>query len=190
VSRAEVVAGTAPAAGGAEGARAPPPLRTGALDVLAQHVLGCACGAPFMPDELFKEVRTAAPFAGLTRADFDAVVDFVATGGYALKVYERFAKIRRGEDGRYRISHPRIAQQYRLNVGTSVEETMIKVRLVRSGAGATAPATPSDGRPLPHLRGRAREGTFPTALTGGDRPLPGPPPQARRASGPTGAIAR
>ncbi len=119
----------------AQGAQDTPPLRTGAFDVLAQHVLGCACGAPFLPDELYEEVRTAAPFAALTRADFDAVVDFVATGGYALKVYERFAKIRPGTDGRYRISHPRIAQQYRLNVGTIVEETMIKVRLVRSRHG-------------------------------------------------------
>jgi ATP-dependent Lhr-like helicase len=116
----------------AEGAQDTPPLRTGAFDVLAQHVLGCACGEPFLPDELYEEVQTAAPFAGLTRPDFDAVVDFVATGGYALKVYERFAKIRPGNDGRYRISHPRVAQQYRLNVGTIVEETMIKVRLVRS----------------------------------------------------------
>ena len=33
----------------------------------------------------------------LTRADFDAVVDFVATGGYALKAYERFAKIRQDQ---------------------------------------------------------------------------------------------
>jgi ATP-dependent Lhr-like helicase len=123
----------------AEGAQDTPPLRTGAFDVLAQHVLGCACGEPFVPDQLFEEVRTAAPFAGLTRADFDAVVDFVATGGYALKVYERFAKIRPGKDGRYRISHPRIAQQYRLNVGTIVEETMIKVRLVRSGRGGVGP---------------------------------------------------
>ena len=116
----------------AEGAQDTPPLRTGAFDVLAQHVLGCACGEPFAPDGLFEEVRTAAPFASLARADFDAVVDFVATGGYALRVYERFAKIRQGKDGRYRISHPRIAQQYRLNVGTIVEEPMIKVRLVRS----------------------------------------------------------
>jgi ATP-dependent helicase Lhr and Lhr-like helicase len=120
----------------AEGAQDTPPLRAGAFDVLAQHVLGCACGAPFLADELFEEVRAAAPFAGLTRADFDAVVDFVATGGYALKVYERFAKIRPGKDERYRISHPRVAQQYRLNVGTIVEETMIKVRLVRSGREA------------------------------------------------------
>jgi ATP-dependent helicase Lhr and Lhr-like helicase len=119
----------------AEGAQDTPPLRTGAFDVLAQHVLGCACGEPFLPDELYAEVRTAAPFAELTRADFDAVVDFVATGGYALKVYERFAKIRPGRDGRYRVSNPRVAQQYRLNVGTIVEETMIKVRLVRSRQG-------------------------------------------------------
>jgi ATP-dependent Lhr-like helicase len=120
----------------AENAQDTPPLRTGALDVLAQHVLGRACGAPFLADELFDEVRAAAPYAGLTRADFDATVDFVATGGYALKAYERFAKIRAGKDGRWRITHPRVAQRYRLNVGTIVEETMIKVRLVRSRGGA------------------------------------------------------
>ena len=52
--------------------------------------------APFLADELFAEVRRAAPYAGLARADFDAAVDFVATGGYALKAYERFAKIQTG----------------------------------------------------------------------------------------------
>jgi ATP-dependent Lhr-like helicase len=109
-----------------------PPLRTGALDVLAQHVLGCAVGEPFLPDALYQEVRAAAPYAGLTRADFGAVVDFVATGGYALKAYERFAKIRQGKDGRWRITHPRVAQRYRMNVGTIVEADMIKVRLMRS----------------------------------------------------------
>ncbi len=45
------------------GAQDTPPLRTGAFDVLAQHVLGLACGAPFLADELYDEVRTAAPFA-------------------------------------------------------------------------------------------------------------------------------
>ena len=116
----------------ADHAQDTPPLRTGALDVLAQHVLGTACGAPFDSSELFEEVRKAAPYAGLTRADFDAVVDFVATGGYALKAYERFAKIRQDREGRWRVTHPRFAQQYRMNVGTIVEATMLKVRLVRS----------------------------------------------------------
>src|SRR5262245_61871279 len=119
----------------AESAQDTPPLRTGALDVLSQHVLGCACGNPFRADDLYVEVVAAAPYAGLTRADFDAVVDFVATGGYALKSYERFAKIRLGQDGLWRITHPRIAQRYRLNVGTIVEADMLKVRLVRSRGG-------------------------------------------------------
>ena len=60
------------------------------------------------------------------------MVDFVATGGYALKAYERFAKIKQGKDGRWRVTHPRFAQSYRMNVGTIVEAVMLKVRLVRS----------------------------------------------------------
>ncbi len=123
----------------AENAQDTPPLRVGALDVLAQHVLGCACGEPFLCDELFAEVKTAAPYAGLTRADFDSVVDFVATGGYALKAYERFARIRQGKDGRWRIANPRVAQRYRLNVGTIVAADMLKVRLLRSRASRLIP---------------------------------------------------
>ena len=104
--------------------------RQGGLDVLAQHVLGVACAGPFSPDALFAEVRTAVPYAGLTRPEFDRVVDFVATGGYALRSYERFARLRKMEDGRLRLSHPSLAQQYRLNVGTIVESPMLKLRLV------------------------------------------------------------
>ena len=124
----------------AENAQDTPPLRTGALDVLAQHVLGCACGAPFLSDQLYGEVLTAAPYSSLGRTDFDDVVDFVATGGYALKTYERFARIKQDKNGRWRVANPRVRQSYRLNVGTIVEETMLKVRLVRSrgsGSGST-----------------------------------------------------
>ena len=122
-----------------ENAQDTPPLRVGALDVLAQHVLGCACGEPFRSDDLYDEVTAAAPYAALTRADFDAVVDFVATGGYALKAYDRFARIRLGKDGRWRIANPNVAQRYRLNVGTIVAADMLKVRLVRSRASKIIP---------------------------------------------------
>ncbi|WP_410708101.1 ligase-associated DNA damage response DEXH box helicase [Bradyrhizobium sp. BWA-3-5] len=121
----------------AENAQDTPPLRTGALDVLAQHVLGCACGEPFLSDELYAEVLTSAPYASLTRNDFDDVVDFVATGGYALKTYERFARIKQDKQGRWRVANPKVRQSYRLNVGTIVEDTMLKVRLVRSRSGGS-----------------------------------------------------
>lgn len=121
----------------AENAQDTPPLRTGALDVLAQHVLGCACGEPFLSDELYAEVRTAAPYAELSRQDFDDVVDFVASGGYALKTYERFARIKQDKEGRWRVTNPKVRQSYRMNVGTIVEDDMLKVRLVRSRGGGT-----------------------------------------------------
>ncbi len=130
----------------AENAQDTPQARSGALDVLAQHILGRACGEPFLADDLYDEVRAAAPYASLARVDFDAAIDFVATGGYALKAYERFARIRQGKDGRWRITHPRVAQRYRMNVGTIVEADMLKVRLVRSRAGGAV--VPRGGRLL------------------------------------------
>ena len=65
------------------------------------------------------------------------MVDFVATGGYALKTYERFARIKQDKQGRWRVTNPRVRQSYRLNVGTIVEEAMLKVRLVRSRGGGS-----------------------------------------------------
>ena len=138
-NRFEVLECTAALGAIAENAQDTPPARVGALDVLAQHVLGSACGEAFLADELYAEATSAAPYAGLARADFDAVLDFVATGGYALKAYERFAKIRQGKDGRWRVTHPMIAQRYRMNVGTIVEADMLKVRLMRSRVSKMIP---------------------------------------------------
>ncbi|HZH26251.1 MAG TPA: ligase-associated DNA damage response DEXH box helicase [Azospirillaceae bacterium] len=105
--------------------------RPGGLDVLAQHILGTACAAPFDPDELYAEVRTAAPYADLSRRDFDDAVAFVATGGYALRAYDRFRRLEEDGTGRLKAASPTVVRQYRLNVGTIVQETMLKVRPTR-----------------------------------------------------------
>jgi ATP-dependent Lhr-like helicase len=112
--------------------------RAGALDVLAQHVLGSAVAAPFDADALYEEVRTAAPYAQLPRADFDRVLDYVATGGYALRAYERYAKLKQTVEGLWRVASPQVAQRYRLNCGTIVEVPMLKVRVVRHYRGPRA----------------------------------------------------
>jgi ATP-dependent Lhr-like helicase len=109
--------------------------------VLAQHVLGMACSAPFDPDALYREVVSASPYQGLTREGFDKIVRFVSTGGYALANYDRYAKLKQTPEGRLRIAHPRIAQQYRLNVGTIVEAPMLRVRLARRQGGALKPSS-------------------------------------------------
>ncbi|MGI9422635.1 MAG: ligase-associated DNA damage response DEXH box helicase [Hyphomicrobiaceae bacterium] len=122
--------------------------RTGGLDVLAQHVMCIACGGPFQPDALYEEVRSAAPYAALSRSAFDRVVEFVRTGGYALRSYERFARLRPTDDGRLRLAHPRLASQHRLNIGTIVDAPLLKVRLIgRRGM-------PNPGRPKALTGGR------------------------------------
>ncbi|MXQ13781.1 ligase-associated DNA damage response DEXH box helicase [Microvirga makkahensis] len=145
-----------------EAAQDTPDARTGALDVLCQHILGMACADPFRLEDLYEEVRSAAPYAALTWEDFEACVAFVATGGYALRAYERFAKIVKGNDGLWRVRDGRVAQQYRLNVGTIVESTMIKVRL-----GKTSRARPGTVLPRGRILGEIEE-YFAETLTPGD----------------------
>ncbi|PTW62104.1 ATP-dependent Lhr-like helicase [Breoghania corrubedonensis] len=111
-----------------------PPPRTGGLDVLAQHILGRAAAGPFDEAEMFAEVTSAAPYRALDAQTFSRCIDFVATGGYALRAYDRYARLKKRSDGLWRIANPTFAQQYRLNVGTIVEAPMLKVRLARSSA--------------------------------------------------------
>jgi ATP-dependent Lhr-like helicase len=107
------------------------PPRPGGLDVLAQHVMGTACAEPFDSDALYAEIRRAAPYAALSRTDFDDVVEFVASGGYALGAYERWRRLARDEAGRYRVAAPHFVRSYRMNVGTIVEAVTLKVKLTR-----------------------------------------------------------
>jgi ATP-dependent Lhr-like helicase len=108
------------------------PPAAGGLDVLAQHIMGTACAGPFEADRLYAEVVSAAPYAGLARRDFDDVLAFVASGGYALGGYERFRRLKRDDDdGPWRLANRALVRRYRMNVGTIVEATTVKVRLNR-----------------------------------------------------------
>ncbi|MEH6694529.1 MAG: ligase-associated DNA damage response DEXH box helicase [Hyphomonas sp.] len=104
-------------------------LRQGSLDVLAQHVMGRACGDGFELAPLYDEIIRAAPYAWLDWETFERIVDFVASGGYALKTYDRFHRIVRRPDGRWVARTRQDAQQHRMNVGAIVEAVQLSVRL-------------------------------------------------------------
>lgn len=107
------------------------PPRPGGLDVLAQHIIGTACAGPFQADALYAEISNAAPYAGLDRQTFDDVLEFCATGGYALRSYDRYRRLIGDGKGGWRLSHPSHLRRYRMNVGTIVEAVTLKVRLNR-----------------------------------------------------------
>ena len=103
--------------------------RVGALDVLAQHVMGCACSEAFDLVALYDEITSAGPYRDLSWEDFEQVVDFVSTGGYALKTYDRFRRIVKTLDGRWTVRNAETAQRHRLNVGAIVSPAMLAVRI-------------------------------------------------------------
>lgn len=119
--------------------------------MLIQQILLTACAGPFDADQLYRETRTAGPYTDLSRADFDACLDFAATGGYALRSYERWQRLIL-RDGRWQLRDPRAARDLRMNIGTITEAEKLKVR--RRGRG---------GGPLGEI-----EETFAASLRPGD----------------------
>ncbi|MBN35382.1 MAG: DNA ligase-associated DEXH box helicase [Rhodospirillaceae bacterium] len=107
------------------------PREKGGLDVLAQHILATAASGPFQPEALYDEVITVPPYADLSRDLFDRVVEYVATGGYALRAYDKFKRLYPTDDGGLRIANEKVARQFRMNVGTIVEDALLKVRRKR-----------------------------------------------------------
>ena len=104
------------------------PFRLGSLDVLAQHLMACACAAPFEEAAMLAEVRKSAQYADLPEETFGRLLDFIATGGYALRAYDRFRRLVRTPDGLWRVTHPQFAAQHRLNAGIIVDSPMLEVR--------------------------------------------------------------
>lgn len=111
-----------------EGQRDGELFRPGGFDVLAQHVMARACAGPFPGAALLAEVRSARAYGWLDEATWERVLHFVATGGYALKAYDRFQRITLGRDGLWRLTHPEHAARHRLNAGIIIDSEMVEVR--------------------------------------------------------------
>ncbi|MGP1282341.1 MAG: ligase-associated DNA damage response DEXH box helicase [Parasphingopyxis sp.] len=106
--------------------------RPGSLDVLAQHIMACACAAPFEEAEMLAEIRSAAPYRDLPSAEFSRELDYIANGGYALRAYDRYKRLTSAVDGDgqtiWRVSHPKFEKQHRLNAGIIVDAPVLDVR--------------------------------------------------------------
>ena len=138
------------------------PFHEGALDVLAQHIMGRACGEGFHLEALFEEVKLAAPYKHIDWELWERLVDFVSTGGYALATYDRFRRIVRRSDGLWVARTARDKQQHRMNVGTIVEASQLAVRLASSRKGKSGKRTPMlAGRKLGEIEEYFIEGLTP-----------------------------
>ncbi|MCF8485576.1 MAG: ligase-associated DNA damage response DEXH box helicase [Rhodobacteraceae bacterium] len=111
------------------------PRGPGPQDVLCQHILLTACAGPFDAAALYAEITLAGPYHAITQAEFDAILDFVATGGYALRAYDRWQRLKLTA-GKWHLRDPRAAALIRQNLGTIIDIETLKVRL-RNRFGGT-----------------------------------------------------
>ncbi|MGH1466458.1 MAG: ligase-associated DNA damage response DEXH box helicase [Cognatishimia sp.] len=125
----------------------------GPRDVLCQHILLVAASGPFDADALFTEVSSVGAYSSLTRADFDACLQFCATGGYALQAYDQWQRLQKRPDGLWQLRDPRSAAKIRMNAGTIQDSDLLKVRMKRARGG----------KPLGEI-----EENFAASLTQGD----------------------
>ena len=111
------------------------PRGPGPLDVLCQHILIRACAGPLDPDTLYREIKSVGAYSEVTRASFDDCFEFCATGGYALRAYDKWKRLLQRPDGKWILRDPRAAQRIRMNIGTIQDTDTLKVRLKKSRGG-------------------------------------------------------
>ena len=97
------------------------------LDVLAQQLVGMSVVGPWRDDEAFALVRRAAPYAELSRADFDAVLDYLADASETMAERRVYAKIERA-DGAFVARGRSVATIVYQNMGTISGGASIRVK--------------------------------------------------------------
>jgi ATP-dependent Lhr-like helicase len=120
------------------------------LDVLVQHLVTCALGGGFAPDELLREIRATHAYAALSDAEWQWALDFVVHGGASLNAYPEYRRVVIGGDGIAHVPDKQIARRHRAQIGTIVSDASIVVQL-------------RNGRRLGHV-----EESFITRLSPGD----------------------
>ncbi len=103
----------------------------GSMDVVVQYLVNRGCAGKIKRREALAEIRSAWPYRDVTKADFDAILSFAVDGGYALKNYERFRRLKSTSRG-FTITDKYAARRHRMNIGTIVEYAKLKVRRLPS----------------------------------------------------------
>ncbi len=106
------------------------------LDVLAQHLVGMGCLHEWKRDDAFDLVRRARPYQQLDRADFDAVLDYLAGGGRSLRAQytEVFGRIHL-DPLTFETRAGATRRDFLQNIGTIATEGVVRVLLRNAQLG-------------------------------------------------------
>lgn len=99
------------------------------LDVLVQHLVTLALGGGFQ-DDLYDEVRTTYAYRHLTRSEWEWALQFVSSGGQALRAYPQYNRVEQ-QDGFFRVVADETARIHRLSIGTIMQDASLRVKYLK-----------------------------------------------------------
>jgi ATP-dependent Lhr-like helicase len=185
-SAAEIAGAVVTAKAAREGRLEPLRMIEAPLDVVCQQIVAIACAREASIDEAFAMIRKAGPMATLSRADFDACLDFLAghlAAPAGASEPEHGAPLRWSspriwkQSGRFGVRGRRVLRWFWSNVGTIASEEIVQVLADGVAIGTLESAYAErlgpgdrfvlDGRSLEFCR---REGSVVHARAGGAEP--------------------
>ncbi|MEX1189120.1 MAG: ligase-associated DNA damage response DEXH box helicase [Bacteroidia bacterium] len=108
------------------------PLRM-CFDVLVQYLVTLAVGDGFYPEETYEQVKSTHCYADLSSKEWKWMLDFISTGGDALKAYPEYARVEIDETGKYLVLSRKTAMRHRMHIGTIVSDSLLSVGFRRGG---------------------------------------------------------
>jgi ATP-dependent Lhr-like helicase len=102
------------------------------FDVLIQYLSTLAISDGFMPEQIFKEIKSTYCYKEINKDEWQQILQFVTGGGVALQQYDDYKKIEI-IDGLYKINNRRVAMRHRMHIGTIVSDPMMKVKFISGG---------------------------------------------------------
>jgi ATP-dependent helicase Lhr and Lhr-like helicase len=98
------------------------------LDVLVQHLVTVALGGGFEATQLYDELRACYAYRDLTQEEFDWALAFCERGGESLTAYPDYHRIKKDEQGIYRVPDRAMARRHRMSIGTIVSDGAVQVK--------------------------------------------------------------
>ncbi len=105
--------------------------KKGSKDVLCQHLLLISCNSSFSPESVYKSIVKTYPYKSLKREEFYQILQFVYNGGYVLKSYKDWAKLKKLKNGNYIVKNNSLKTNILINSGTIIDSSNVKIKTVK-----------------------------------------------------------
>jgi ATP-dependent Lhr-like helicase len=102
-------------------------------DLALQFLTTLAVGNGLNPDQVKRIFTSIYAYKDLNSNDIDELIQFLITGGKALKSYDDYQKLIPDENGNWVIANKRLALRHRLTIGAIVSDSNVKIRFMGGG---------------------------------------------------------